>query len=379
MEHSKNSNAPEAATDEPASALETEAAAAPAAGDSHSVRFVAPLLSDCLTETFPPRGRKPRHDGFTPEAVAGFLRHLAASGIVEHAAESVGLSASAAYAFRNRRQGRAFARMWDAILIHRARARIAGENQARAINGCVSVRKKDGIVVSEYHYYDNRLAMAVLTRLDRLAEKETGSEAHLRALSEDMEEYIECVAEGGDVDAFVEARRPAPAEPEPAPRRAPDSDPELTAFARMAGCRDYRDVHAFDIGVLDIDPSAMGDWDNDQWVRAFRSGFMTWLEIVRKAEPDIALRRGLAFRYSFARAAQAAATASDMDDPADPATIGRGKAAEIDTADLDPAEIDDWTDDQLARAWRSGLLRALPPEFWDDLAAANDPAPGEAG
>ena len=64
------------------------------------------------------------------------------------------------------------------------------------------------MIVGEYHYYDNRLAMSLLTRLDRLAEKEAASEAHLRALSEDLDEFIDCVAQGGDADAFVEARRP---------------------------------------------------------------------------------------------------------------------------------------------------------------------------
>ncbi len=331
-----------------------------------------PLLSDCLeealaetlAETFPPDGRKPRHDGWTPEVVAGFLRSLAAAGVVEHAARAVGRSAASAYALRNRREGRAFAKMWDAVLIHRSRARLASELQGRAIAGCVSVRRRDGEVVSEYHYYDNRLAMALLTRLDRLAEREAASEAQLRALSEDLDDYIDCVAAGGDADAFVEARKPAEPAPGPAPApRKPDEDPELTRFALLAGCPDYRDVDLRDIEVRDLDPTARRQWTPDQWVRAFRSQFMTWLQLARQ-EPNWAEGPGTPFYFMVSReAARMAAEASGG--PLEPSE----SPIPIDTADLDPDRIWDWSDDQLARAWDSGFLQELPPEFWDDLAA----------
>lgn len=192
MEHHLPSIAPEAATDEPASLL--------------------PALADTLAQTFPPGARKPRHDGFTPAAVGAFLEDLAAHGIVEHAARAAGVSASAAYALRNRRSGRAFAMMWDAVLIHRSRARLAAENQQAATFGCTSRRfGPDGELIGSCQYRDNRLAMAMLSRLDRLAEREAPADDHLRALSEDLEDFLACAAEGGDLDAFVEARRPPPA------------------------------------------------------------------------------------------------------------------------------------------------------------------------
>src|SRR3954452_14165242 len=228
MDQTHTQLAPEPATDVPASPAQPELEPPPASAFADP-----PLLSDCLGDTladriadtiegsFPPGSRKPRHDGFMPEKIGAFLRDLAASGVVEHAAAAAGLTASAAYAFRNRRQGRAFAKMWDAVLVHRARARLASELQGRAIAGCVSIRKRDGEVVGEYHYYDNRLAMALLTRLDRLADKEAASEAHLRVLSEDLDEFIDCLAEGGDADAFVEVRRPREPEPAPAPPAPP--------------------------------------------------------------------------------------------------------------------------------------------------------------
>jgi hypothetical protein len=371
MEQNQNRITPEAPADESASSFHPSDGARPPAPPEPPNFEPPPLLSDCLdeslAETFPAGGRKPRHDGWTPEAVSGFVRHLAATGIVEHAARAVGLSAQSAYAFRNRRQGRAFARMWDAVLVHRARARVASELQARSIAGCVSIRKRDGVVVGEYHYYDNRLAMALLTRLDRLAEREAPGEAHLRALSEDLDDYLDCLAEGGDPDAFVEARRPVEPEPEarPAPL-PPDEDPELTQFARLAGCHHYRDVEPFDIEVRDLDPTLKAEWEPDQWVRAFRSGFMFWLQQHEENEPGFASHPGAPLRYDFARlATSAVAETRDGEGESRPEV-----AAEIDTSDLDTTAIWDWTDDQLVRALRSGVLFDLPGEFWDDLAAS---------
>jgi hypothetical protein len=371
MDQNHTRLASEAATDVPASPAHLGLESPP-----DSAFADPPLVSDCLgdvlaeriadtvEESFPPGSRKPRHDGFTPEKIAAFLRDLAATGVVEHAAAAAGLSAAAAYAFRNRRQGRAFATMWDAILVNRTRARLASELQGRAIAGCVSVRKRDGEVVGEYHYYDNRLAMSLLTRLDRLADRESASEAHLRALSEDMDEFIDCLAEGGDADAFVEARRPREPEPPPAPPAPPpDDDPELTRFARLAGCPDYLGVDPMEIEVLDLDYSAKENWDADQWVRAYRSGFMVWLTMTEE-EGSASTGFGAALEYYFQR--KAACAASRLFAGQSPPTAE--EAAQIPTDDLDPDCLDLWSDEQLARAYRSGLLGRLPREFWDALA-----------
>ena len=124
--------------------------------------------------------------------------------------------------------------MWDAVLIDRSRARLAAENQHVATLGCVSRRYRDGELVGEYHYRDNRLAMAMLSRLDRLAEREAPADDHLRALSEDLDEFIACAAEGGDLDAFVEARRPERFEDE-------DEDIVLDAARADAGAPEPED------------------------------------------------------------------------------------------------------------------------------------------
>lgn len=410
MEQNRNRIAPGAATDEPASPVDHwDSHFPPPPGENRhppggkaTVPLEAsadppsfeppPLLSDCLAEvhagtledslestlaeTFPSGARKPRHDGWTPETMAGFLRHLAAAGVVDHAARAVGRSVASAYAFRNRRQGRAFASMWDAVLVHRARARVASELQGRAIAGCVSVRRKDGEIVSEYHYYDNRAALALLARLDRIAEREAGSEAHLRTLSEDLDDFCDCLEAGGDADAFVEARKPVPSEvegparPEPEPL-PPDDDPEITLFARMAGCHHYRDVSPAEIEVRDLNPARRGDWAADQWVRAYRSGLMAWLSFreegkeggVEGREEGYVGGPGAPLCFHFFRmAARAAAKGA----------FAPGEGAEIDVSGLDARSIRDWTEAQLARGWQSGLMQGLPDEFWDDLAFDED-------
>jgi hypothetical protein len=198
MEQNHIHTSPEAATDEPAfpSTLMTRAADA-----------AAPAPPE-------PRSRRHRHDGWIPERQVAFLEALAACGVVAEACKQVGLSAQSAYAFRNRRSGRAFGTAWDAVLIHRARGRLSDEVMSRAMNGCVQTVREDGEIKAERHRFDNRLAMAVLTRLDRLAEREGDRDEQLRAISEDLDDFLDCVEEGGDADAFVEARRPPP-EPEP--------------------------------------------------------------------------------------------------------------------------------------------------------------------
>lgn len=234
MDHNPT-RSPEASTDE--RAFPSSNAGGEAPGSAEAPLFTPSLVSSSLNETFaPPEShvRRCRHDGWTPDRIAAFIEALAACGVVADACKSVGLSAQSAYAFRNRRAGRAFGLAWDAVLVHRARGRLSDELLSRAMNGCIeAVQDRDGVVTGERHRYDNRLSMAVLTRLDRLAERQAEDDTLLRAMSEDLDDYLECVEGGGDVDAFVEERRPAPP-PEP----APGPQAESLQFAGFPGC-DY--------------------------------------------------------------------------------------------------------------------------------------------
>ena len=246
------------------------------------------LISDLLEEGCWDAGR-PRHDGWTPDRLRTFLETLAACGVVADACRAASMSPQSAYALRNRRAGRAFADMWDAVLVHRARARMEGELMSRALCGCVErVEGTDG-TSRERHRYDNRLSMAMLTRLDRLAEKEGKRDETLRTLSEDFEDFLDAVEAGGDLDAFVAERVPAePPAPEPAPepsaadvpRRQPRDD--YDTLATLSGCSDWRHVHFTEIPVADLDPSRKEEWDEDAIVRAGRSHYLDWLEMAEQ-------------------------------------------------------------------------------------------------
>ncbi|MGZ8284271.1 MAG: hypothetical protein ACXW27_01345 [Allosphingosinicella sp.] len=251
-----------------------------------------PRDSRCeAAEVLDPCHRRPRRDGWLPWKKAQFLLVLVAGGVVADACRAVGMSVASAYALKNRRSGRAFGKMWDAVMIHRARGRLADNNLSRAMNGCVEQVLKDGVVIAERRRFDNRLSMAMLTRLDRLAESKSGEEsALLRALSEDFEDYVEVVEAGGDEDAFLEAHRSQPEEQEVTERAAPWYKKDfLDNVAAMSGASPWRHIDPPEIPIDDLDPDRMDDWSLDGWIRAIRSYYLDWLEMYRdsgEARPD---------------------------------------------------------------------------------------------
>ena len=74
---------------------------------------------------------------------------------------------SGAYALR--RRDPLFAAAWDASLTI-ARERLADTLLARSMEGNIELIWRDGEIVGERHTLDNRLGLAILRRLDRLAE-----------------------------------------------------------------------------------------------------------------------------------------------------------------------------------------------------------------
>lgn len=111
-------------------------------------------------------GRAMRHDGWTPERQARFLRAIAEGHTVTDACRAVGLSTAGAYALRDR--AAPFALAWDAANL-RARTAVADALLARAIHGQVEWRTgRDGARVERFRY-DNALATRMLARLDQQA------------------------------------------------------------------------------------------------------------------------------------------------------------------------------------------------------------------
>ena len=118
-----------------------------------------------------------------------------------------GLSVSSAYAFRQRAAGTAFALGWRAAALV-ARDRLADRLMARAIDGQVeTITRPDGSVV-ERHRYDNRIAMGVLTRLDRMVETAPADPAAAaashaaRVVAQDFEAFLDTIEQDrGPADA----------------------------------------------------------------------------------------------------------------------------------------------------------------------------------
>ena len=120
----------------------------------------APHQSTALTGSI-------RHDGWTVEKMAIFCETLADTAVVAEACEAAGMGLSGAYPARRRNP--VFAAAWDAALTI-ARERLADTLLARSMEGNIEQIWKDGELVGERHVLDNRLGLALLRRLDRLAE-----------------------------------------------------------------------------------------------------------------------------------------------------------------------------------------------------------------
>lgn len=225
--------------------------------------------------------RRLRHDGWTPERMSRFHRALAETGVVATAAFESGMSAQAAYALRHR--DAAFAAGWEAALTL-ARARLADELLARAMNGVTERVIRDGVIVGERLRYDNRLSIAVLTRLDarvdRAEERGDGrgsgrggvrGDVHLRVAA-NWETYLDALGEGRGAEAVARLAPP----PEPPPELAPEPEPAKTAQHRKdrqvhpAGDEDLEDTHAEDDAgddggddALDEDADRHDVWEAD--------------------------------------------------------------------------------------------------------------------
>lgn len=104
-----------------------------------------------------------------------FLEHLAATGNVTKAASSVGKSLQSAYMQRHRREGRGFAYGWQAAILL-ARVCLTDILMIRALEGQEEFLIRDAYDGSMARTrYDNKLSIAMLTRLDNMATNENAS------------------------------------------------------------------------------------------------------------------------------------------------------------------------------------------------------------
>ena len=168
------------------------------------------------------RVRRARWDGFTGPKQAIFLEQIGEGATVEQAAKAAGISPQAAYNLRNRRAGRAFDIAWEAAN-RRQRRPLADTLHDRSVAGQTETyRDKDDIIVGTRHHHDNRLAMAMLTRLDRKAEAYKEDERLITAVAEEFEELLDCIEAGGDAEDFILSCTPAAPHFRPQDRLAED-------------------------------------------------------------------------------------------------------------------------------------------------------------
>lgn len=227
-------------------------------------------------------GRTQRHDGWTPNRQRTFLEAVAEGLSTETACRIADMSPSSAYGFKKRAAGRAFALGWRAAQLL-GRERIADTLLDRAVNGFTeTVTRANGDVI-ERHRYDNRMATAMLARLDRQADAvdpaSIAANAAARAAAADFDQYLvllDTPAPAARVERFLTARAAATC------AFAPDGDVEATALATAASAlvradRFVRRGAALpdDVDAADLDPADRAGWTLDQWQRADAAGLVT--------------------------------------------------------------------------------------------------------
>jgi hypothetical protein len=124
---------------------------------------------------FAPVPVKARRDGWTPALQMRFVLALARGVPAAEAARGLGRSRQTAYALRRRAGAEGFTAAWDAAVAFAARMRGAAFAAGRAAPGGIGTllvpRFYRGRLVGYVQRDDVRGAMALLGRLDRLADR----------------------------------------------------------------------------------------------------------------------------------------------------------------------------------------------------------------
>ena len=114
-----------------------------------------------IQSTPPTPHRKRGHDKWDREKMVLFLRDLAATQSVSHAAKAVGMSRTSAYNLRNRLLGTPFALGWE-VALEMGMHQLAQVLMDRAVNGTEVQHYYHGELVATTRRFDNRLAQWVL-------------------------------------------------------------------------------------------------------------------------------------------------------------------------------------------------------------------------
>ncbi|MBN2973104.1 hypothetical protein JW805_13850 [Roseomonas aeriglobus] len=213
-----------------------------------------------------------RSDGWTPDRQRGFLDYLAQGCTVSDAATLVGMSATSAYAFRKRAAGAAFAVGWSAAQLLQ-RNRLADDLMGRALKGNVDLVINAKGETVERHRHDNRLALALLTRLDKIAAADlpdrTGDARAARLAAQDWDRYLDLIgrdASPAQAGLFLSLRSTQGEAAAIAP---------IVALARADLYRRTGAGHAGEVDVHDLDPAQRHTWSAADWARAEAGGLVS--------------------------------------------------------------------------------------------------------
>ena len=140
-------------------------------------------------------GETTRHDGWHRELRVKFLEALAQTGNVQASAYFVQRTRQSAYDLKRRDPD--FARAWLAALVL-AREEAQDKLQERAIEGVEEEVFYHGEVVATRRRYDSRLLLALLARLDKIAEQIPAQRGAAR-----FGDMLEAIGKGEDTAPLI--------------------------------------------------------------------------------------------------------------------------------------------------------------------------------
>jgi hypothetical protein len=220
---------------------------------------------------FRPAPGASRHEGWTPDKQHTFLEAVSEGHTVLQACEIVGLSKQSAYALRNSARGASFALGWEAAVL-KSRDALADELMERAFHGTRdTVTADDDRRIVTRHRHDNRLALAMLGRLDRMADAARapgGTAAAARLIAADFAQYLDLI--GRDAG-------PARAGVFLGARVEPATDDDLAPIRALGRADKWLRTHtdiAEPLDTRDLDPAERAGWTGEQWTRAEAAGLV---------------------------------------------------------------------------------------------------------
>ena len=245
-------------------------------------------------ETTLPARAAPADPGWTPARQRYFLSRLADTGNVLGVCREMDMSRQSAYALRAR--DAAFARAWQGAML-RHRDALVDICMERATIGVREEIVVDGALV-ERTKPDGAMLRHMLNRADRLCDDGTfaarpahQSELHFEALLDcidpdetaqaeggppDRAELLACIAESAEL-GWDKRDYPGLCAPGSAPRAA-EPDP-LARFASEEEAADALIAYKYlltmrpeEVDISDLDPAAVDEWTEEQWLRAEHSG-----------------------------------------------------------------------------------------------------------